>query len=59
MARSRARFTQADVKRAVKGALQAGAHVVGALLTRDGTIQLIFAAPGVVASSTELNPWDV
>ena len=57
MARHPSGFTQRDVTRALKGAVQAGLHVVEALVTRDGDIRLIFGAPQAVPSST-VNPLD-
>ena len=55
MAQRPARFKQADVMRAIKGALQAGLQVASARIEHDSAIHLIFGAPQSVASS---NPWD-
>jgi predicted phage tail protein len=38
---SKARFTQADVSRAVAGAVKAGLAVSGVEITSDGTIRLL------------------
>jgi hypothetical protein len=52
-----ARFTQADIGRAIKGAVAAGMRVAEAMVTRDGDIRLIFSIPGDVAQSGR-NDWD-
>jgi len=51
-------FTQADVLRAIKGAVRAGLQVAAARIERDGAIVLTFGAPQPVPSSQEVNPWD-
>jgi hypothetical protein len=51
-----ARFTQRDVARALKGALEAGMRVAEAMVTRDGDIRLVFALGATVPSSG--NPLD-
>lgn len=38
---SKARFTQADVNRAVAGASKAGMTISGVEITKDGTIRLL------------------
>jgi hypothetical protein len=48
----------ADLLRALKAALQAGMTIAEALITRDGSIRLVFAtATGAVFSRQE-NDWD-
>jgi len=42
MSRANARFKQADVRRAVQGARDAGVEVSGVEITREGTIRLTF-----------------
>jgi len=51
-----ARFTQADIARAIKGALAAGMRVAEVLLTRDGDIRLVFVTAEGAPSSR--NEWD-
>lgn len=55
MANRRAIFTQADVTRAVKGALAAGQLVARMEIDRDGKIVVIFGEPG---QAKEVNDWD-
>jgi hypothetical protein len=52
-----ARFTQADIARAIKGALAAGMRVAEAMVTKDGEIRLIFVAAEGVARLPK-NDWD-
>jgi hypothetical protein len=53
-----ARFTQADVARAIKGALAAGMRVAEAMVTRDGDIRLVFVTAEGVAASLPGNALD-
>jgi hypothetical protein len=57
MARRPATFKQADLARALKGALQAGLKVAEAIITRDGGIRLIFVTAEGVAPLPK-NDWD-
>jgi hypothetical protein len=43
MARPKARFTEADIKRAVKGALAAGVVAFSVTVTPEGSLQLTVA----------------
>ena len=55
-----ARFTQRDLTRALKAAVQAGLQVAEALVTRDGDIKLLFSAGAAVSKSEPekaLNEW--
>jgi hypothetical protein len=56
MARRPASFRQADLTRALKAAAQAGLRVAEALITRDGSIRLVFAISDPVPVSG--NPLD-
>ncbi len=56
MSRAGARFRQADVRRAVKGAQDAGVDITGVEITRDGTIRLLFAKKEQTQSSA-MDAW--
>jgi hypothetical protein len=58
MARRAARFTEADLARAIKAALNAGLRVVSARIERDGAMLLVFASGEAVRNGAEPNPWD-
>jgi|RhiMetdeSRZDD1v2_1073273.scaffolds.fasta_scaffold817959_2 hypothetical protein len=48
---------QADLKRALKAAANAGHHVDTARIDRNGSIELVFRAPAGTSSGGG-NPWD-
>jgi len=50
------RFTQADVARALKGALAAGCQVRGFAITPEGAIRVEFASKE--AENSSLDPFD-
>ena len=52
---AKARFTQADVTRAVKGAIAAGMEVTRVIIAPDGTIQICTEPALPIAPP---NPWD-
>ena len=52
------RFTQADIKRAVRGAQKAKLSVAGVRIDPDGAITIIHGEPQAVAPSATLNEWD-
>ena len=54
--RSRSRFTQADVTRAIRGAQKATLPIAAVRILPDGTILLIPGVPGSVLG--EFNQWD-
>ena len=54
--RGRSRFSQADVARAIRGALKAKLQIAAVRIEPDGTILIIPGTPGPVVS--EANPWD-
>ena len=57
MSRAAARFTQADIARATRGARKAGAGYIEVL--KDGTIRIhLDEAPKVSPDSDDPNPWD-
>ena len=57
--RSRAaRFTQADVARALKAAQRAKMPIASVRIEPDGSINLIPGEPPVVPPSQSQNPWD-
>jgi len=49
-----ARFTQADVTRAVKGATQAGLHIARVEIDRDGKIVIVL---GEIESPAGIDDW--
>jgi hypothetical protein len=53
-----ARFTQRDLVRALKAAMQAGLQLASVRIEPDGAILLIPGTPQVVPSSPGVNPWD-
>lgn len=53
-----ARFTQADLIRAIEGMKKAGLLVGGAKIEPDGTIVVLTAAPGGIPANDHLNPLD-
>lgn len=55
---AKARFTNQDVTRAIKGALAAGLVVRSVEIAPDGTIKLDTSPTGARTLSTA-NPWDV
>lgn len=55
---AKARFTQQDVTRAIKGALAAGLVVRSVAIAHDGTIK-IDTVPLGTGTPSEINPWDV
>jgi hypothetical protein len=57
MARRPARFTEADLMRAIKAALKVGLKVMSARIECDGSMLLVFANGKAAASSEERNPW--
>lgn len=54
---ARAKFTQADVKRALKGVQAAGVHEATIRLRPDGDI-VIQIGPSEIANDGGPNPWD-
>jgi hypothetical protein len=54
-----ARFTAADVRRAIAGAQKAGLVVAGVHILPDGSIRVLStAAPDMQPSEPEPNEWD-
>jgi hypothetical protein len=61
MARAPSKFRQADVTRAVKGALAAGVEVREVLVDTDGKIRVIAGKLEIIASGNSFegpNEWD-
>jgi len=58
MARRPVAFKQADIVRALKGAIAAGMKVAECFIARDGSIRLVFATAEGVPSSPPKNDWD-
>jgi hypothetical protein len=54
---SRARFTQAELVRAIEAVQKAGLLVGGAKIEPDGTIVVLTAAPGAIPAN-DRNPLD-
>ena len=54
---SAARFTQADLTRAVTAMRKAGCLIAGAKIEPDGTITVLTAAPGGIPAN-DRNPLD-
>ena len=63
MSRAEARFRQADIRRAVKGAQDAGIEVKGVEISRDGTIKIQLTGGGgstvdsAAAATAAWNEW--
>lgn len=53
-----ARFTQADIARAVKGARKAQLEIAAVRIEPDGSITLIPGSPASVQPSPDPNTWD-
>lgn len=58
MPRRPAKFTEADVARALKAATRAGVQIALVRIMPDGSILLVPGTPGSVPMSNG-NPWDL
>lgn len=58
MANHKARITQSDVSRAVKGALAGGLAISQVVVSPDGTLTITTGNPDTLPNDVNKNEWD-